>query len=219
MSKPAKKSQGGTRASRTRLEILAAAEQLFASRGFAATRLEDVADEVGVTRAALFYHFKDKQMLYNATIAHAFGSLDDELHALLDSTDKSIAKRIELAAAAWVDTIVARPPLARLILRFVADGYDEAPQAIFWDDQQLPIKFFSLFQEGCDKGELKPLHTNPFHVASAVIGTTVFYVGAMETLMPKGLFDPLVPEQVAIHKEEALRSTRRLLGIPEPDTA
>ena len=51
------------KAERTRAAILAAAESLFARRGYAATRLEDVAEAVGVKRAALFYHFRDKQAL------------------------------------------------------------------------------------------------------------------------------------------------------------
>src|SRR3546814_10910828 len=55
-----------SRAERTRAAILAAAEELFASRGFATTRLQDVADAVKMTRAALFYYFKDKQSLFDA---------------------------------------------------------------------------------------------------------------------------------------------------------
>jgi len=156
MRKPPKKAAGGARAGRTRSEILAAAEQLFASRGFAATRLEDVAEEVGLTRAALFYHFKDKQMLYDAMITNAFDSFNAQLHELLDSTELSISARIERAIGVWVDAIIARPTLARLILRFVADGYEQASQQIYGDDQLLPLKFFSLFEEGRKSGELQP---------------------------------------------------------------
>src|SRR5262252_5018884 len=63
------------KAARTRAAILAAAEQQFARRGFVATRLEDVAEAVDLKRAALFYHFRDKQSLYDAVVADAFGSL------------------------------------------------------------------------------------------------------------------------------------------------
>src|SRR3546814_12790427 len=64
-----------SRAERTRAAILAAAEELFASRGFATTRLEDVADAVKMTRAALFYYFKDKQSLFDAVLAASVGHL------------------------------------------------------------------------------------------------------------------------------------------------
>ena len=202
-----------SRGKRKRAVILEAAERLFATRGFAATRLEDVADEVGLTRAALFYHFKDKQTLYEAMLVDAFGSLATKLDATLTSTGHTIAERLEMAVEAWVDTIVNRPTLARLILRFVADGVEQPAQRVFFNNGDLPAKFWALFDEGRKTGELKPLHDEPFHTASAIIGTTVFYVGALSALVPIGQFEPLAPEQIAAHKEETLDSLRRLLGI------
>lgn len=207
-----------TRGGRKRAVILEVAERLFSSRGYAATRLEDVAEEVGLTRAALFYHFRDKQTLYDAMIVDAFGSLSSQLRDLLEADSGAIPSRIEKAAEAWVDAIVNRPTLARLILRFVADGIQQPWQRIFFDNEQIPAKFFSLFEEGRRSGELKPLHDDPFHSASAIIGTTVFYVGALSALLPDRQFEPLDPEQVAAHKREALHATRRLLGIPENES-
>ena len=49
----------------TRAEILAAAERHFAERGEAA-RLEDIAADVGIRRAAIFHYFRDKEELYAA---------------------------------------------------------------------------------------------------------------------------------------------------------
>ena len=95
---------------------------MFASSGYAATRLEDVAEAVGLTtRAALFYYFADKQTLYDATLENAFGSLASHLDEAL-STPGTIPQRIERAVEAWIDAIVARPTLGRLILRYVADA-------------------------------------------------------------------------------------------------
>jgi len=111
---------------------------------------------------------------------------------------------------------VSRPTLARLILRFVADGLEQPTQRIFFDHDDITLKFWTLFQEGRNRGVLHPLHEDPFHAASAVIGTTVFYVGALAALVPAGQFEPLDPEQVSAHKREALYATRRLLGIADP---
>jgi TetR/AcrR family transcriptional regulator len=201
-----------SKAERTKAAILAAAENHFSRLGFAATRLEDIADELGMTRAALFYYFKDKQMLYDAMIADAFGTLTNTLLELIDATDRSIAERLEQAVGAWVDAVVSRPNLARLIMRFVADGIDQPAMRIFTGNEQIPAKFFQLFQEGRQSGELKPLHDDPLHAASAILGTTVFYVSALAALLPNH-FEPLDPEQVAVHRREALHSARRLLGI------
>jgi len=56
------------RSARTRSGILGAAERLFAQRGYQATRLEEIAEQVGIRRASLFYYFKDKRALYDAVL-------------------------------------------------------------------------------------------------------------------------------------------------------
>ena len=203
---------GSTKAEKTKAVILNTAENYFSRLGFAATRLEDIAEDVGMTRAALFYYFKDKQMQFDATIANSFGALTNKLIELIDAEDIAISKKMELAVEAWVDSVISRPNLARLIMRFVADGLDQPTIQIFTGQEQIPERFFQLFREGKQSGELDPLHDDPFHAASAILGNTVFYVAALSALLPNQ-FEPLDPVQVAVHKSEALHSARRLLGI------
>ncbi len=50
----------------TRESLLAAALQVFRERGVAHTRLSDVAERAGVTRGAIYWHFKDKAELFQA---------------------------------------------------------------------------------------------------------------------------------------------------------
>ncbi|MBS0461370.1 MAG: TetR family transcriptional regulator [Proteobacteria bacterium] len=50
----------------TREVLLAAALQVFRERGVARTRLSDVAERAGVTRGAIYWHFKDKAELFQA---------------------------------------------------------------------------------------------------------------------------------------------------------
>jgi TetR/AcrR family transcriptional regulator len=212
---PASSARPLAKAQRTRAAILAAAERLFARRGFAGTRLEDVAEAVGLKRAALFYHFSDKQALYDAVIEDAFGALVARLD-LAFSAASPIATRIERAVEAWVDAIVERPTLARLILRHAAEAEERPKQFLFPEVERLLREAWSLFEQGRANGELEPLHDDIFHPASAVLGATVFYVSGLASLLPDGDFHPLAPEQVAAHKLDALRTVRRLLGIGVP---
>jgi TetR/AcrR family transcriptional regulator len=212
---PAAAARPPAKAERSRAAILAAAERLFARRGYAATRLEDVGEAVGLKRAALFYHFRDKQALYDAVIEDAFGALVARLDEAF-SVPSPIASRIERAVEAWVDAIVARPALARLILRYAAEAEERPAQSLFPAAERLVRTGWSLFEQGRASGELQPLHDDPFHSASALIGATVFYVTALASLLPPGDFDPLAPEQVAAHKRDALRTARRLFGIRRP---
>jgi TetR/AcrR family transcriptional regulator len=200
------------KAERTRVAILAAAEEQFARRGYVATRLEDIAAAVGLKRAALFYHFRDKQSLYDAVIAEAFSNLATRLEAAF-STQSPIAARVERAVEVWVDEMVARPALARLILRHAAEAEEHAAHDIFPGAAPLLATGWSLFEKGRASGALQPIHDNPFHAASAVLGATVFYVVGLSALLPDADFSPLAPDQVKEHKQNALQTLRLLLGI------
>ncbi|WP_423457618.1 TetR family transcriptional regulator [Ottowia sp. VDI28] len=50
----------------TRTALLDAAERVFQLRGVSRTSLSDIAQAAGVTRGALYWHFKDKAALFNA---------------------------------------------------------------------------------------------------------------------------------------------------------
>lgn len=52
----------------TRRALLDAARALFAERGFADTPTEDIVHAAGVTRGALYHHFKDKTALFSAVV-------------------------------------------------------------------------------------------------------------------------------------------------------
>ena len=55
-------------AQETRNSILDAAEHLFSERGVSRTSLEDIAQAAGVTRGAIYWHFKDKSDLFAAMV-------------------------------------------------------------------------------------------------------------------------------------------------------
>jgi len=51
-------------------QLLDASKRLFAAEGYAATSLETVAEEAGVTKGALYHHFKGKRELFAAVYDH-----------------------------------------------------------------------------------------------------------------------------------------------------
>ena len=59
----------------TRQNLLGAALKVFSRQGYASARLEDVAEEAGVTRGAIYWHFKNKADLYNTLVAETLGGI------------------------------------------------------------------------------------------------------------------------------------------------
>lgn len=63
----------------TREALLDAAERVFEQRGVARSSLADIAQAAGVTRGALYWHFKDKAELFNAMMERVTLPLESEL--------------------------------------------------------------------------------------------------------------------------------------------
>lgn len=91
----------GEPSSRTR--ILLQALPLFIDRGYAAVSMQDIADAVGMTKAALYYHFSDKEALFGEVYAFEMERIAHELEALLAGTGE-LRAALELTARYLLDT-------------------------------------------------------------------------------------------------------------------
>jgi AcrR family transcriptional regulator len=105
MATPVKpRSSRAVQAERTRQQILATAQRLFAERGYDATSLQMIADEMGLTKAAVYYHFRAKNEILLAAMRP--GLL--RLQALLDEAAaiRGRRARIEHIVNGMVDFLV-----------------------------------------------------------------------------------------------------------------
>ena len=67
-------------------QILRAASRAFARGGFAATSMDDVAAEAGITRLIVYRHFASKEVLYRAVLTAVADRLRDEFLAGMAGT-------------------------------------------------------------------------------------------------------------------------------------
>jgi len=102
----------GTAAHDTRSRLLDVALTLFSKHGIEGTSMQMIADELGVTKAALYYHFKSKDEITEAVALPAVHELDQ----ILDEarTKRSRGAQIEHALGGFVDLIVRKRTLIRL---------------------------------------------------------------------------------------------------------
>ncbi|MEW1863917.1 TetR family transcriptional regulator [Streptomyces sp. NBC_00669] len=92
-------------AEQTRQQILDTAQRLFSELGYSATSLQMIADELGLTKAAVYYHFRAKNDILHAALMpgiERMGTLLDEAAAL-----RGRRARIEHVVHGFVDFLVA----------------------------------------------------------------------------------------------------------------
>lgn len=112
------------RSERTRQRLLREARRLFAARGFEATSAQRVAERAGVTRAALYYHFRDKRVLFRAVCEEAEnGCIQDIARAVKGAS--GFWDQVDAAAQATLDAFLD-PAYVRIVFR---DG----PAVLGWE--------------------------------------------------------------------------------------
>ena len=68
-------------AQETRNAILDAAEVVFQKQGVSRTSLAEIAAAAGVTRGAIYWHFKNKEDVFNAMIERIVGAVNEVVGA------------------------------------------------------------------------------------------------------------------------------------------
>lgn len=115
----------------TRSRLLDTALKLFSEHGVEGTSLQMIADAYGVTKAAVYYHFKTKDELVAAIVGPPVQELDQVLDEAL--TKRSRNAQIDHALQGLVDLIVHHRALFGLInsdlgIRRVVKWTQEAPK-------------------------------------------------------------------------------------------
>lgn len=132
-----------TAAHDTRSRLLDTALRLFSDHGMEGTSMQMLADELGVTKAALYYHFKSKDEIAEAVVAPAL----QEMEQILDRarTKRGRGAQVEHALCGFVDLIVRQRTLISLFnsdpgIRRLVNRTLQAPR-----DENLNTKMRTVF--------------------------------------------------------------------------
>lgn len=101
----------------TRAGILQAALRLFVTRGYAETTIRDLAAEVGLTSAALYYHFPNKEACLEALVTPYLEDVDEMLRKHPAGSTALDQKERRALLSEYLALLMRSPDLTRLIDR------------------------------------------------------------------------------------------------------
>lgn len=140
-------------------KILAEATRLFVARGYNGISMREIAEALNVSKAALYYHYRNKQDLMIAILQDYLEEID---RLFLDplSTERSARQRIRH----MVEVIFSLPPERRAVIRLASQEMGQL-------DPQIRIQFGELYHQkfighieavlkaGVVSGELRAMDT------------------------------------------------------------
>jgi AcrR family transcriptional regulator len=98
-----------------RTVLVRTAEQLVGRDGAERVSLRAIARKTGVSHAALYHHFADRQALLAAVAASGFATLTDSMLARAESSDGPPWSRLQDAGVAYVLFAIEHPHIYRLM--------------------------------------------------------------------------------------------------------
>jgi AcrR family transcriptional regulator len=167
-----------------REEILAAAVKVFARKGFAASRIEDVAAEAGIGKGVVYLYFDSRDELL-LSVLRAYAAQTKTMLASLGSG--SPLERLERLVHLVINSAAAQPDHARVLL----DLWAMTPSIDDWADgpmrdmtsvyREYRGAVVDLLREASESGETRPGIGE--HHATVI-------VGAIEGCLLQWLLDP-----------------------------
>jgi AcrR family transcriptional regulator len=164
-------------------EIVAAALEVFAERGFAAARLDDVAHRAGVSKGTLYLYFDSKEELFKAVVRQALVPNIERAERLIvrypGPTGELVAQMLRGLIAA-----VAGSRLAAIPKLVIAESGNFPELARFYLDEVIRRGFrvmAAVLQRGIDRGEFRPVDVpNAVRTVIAPLLLTVLWKTSFE---------------------------------------
>jgi len=115
-------------------EITAAALAAFAEKGYAATRVDDVARRAGVSKGLLYLYFKTKEELFKAVIRSFIVPKIDALKSSIESSDLSATDFLRGPFLKFAASLPESP--AKVLVRLMISEGPRHPDltAYYWDN-------------------------------------------------------------------------------------
>lgn len=145
--------------SNRREQIFETAFQLFARYGYKKTTVEDIAGALGLTKGALYLYVKNKQDLYEKTVAWALMEWQQKVRdAVIDVTDP--VERFRVMAQSAIEHLLGNEELLALLTTetdFYADLVEKEPFAAIHRDSMMMIE--NVLIEGVESGAFASMDT------------------------------------------------------------
>lgn len=153
-------------------EITEAAMEAFAERGFAATKVEDVARRAGVSKGLLYLYFKTKEDLFKAVIRSFVSPKIDALTNTVENTELSAEEFLRGPFLTFARSVPNSP--ARILARLLISEGPKHPDLVGWYWENVVSRGLavlrSIIRKGVDNGDFRQSALDDFpHILVAPV--------------------------------------------------
>lgn len=136
-------------------QILTVALNLFMQKGYEQTSIQDIINELGgLTKGAIYHHFKSKEEIWQAVIDHAFKGVDEMLSGIRDDKELNGLEKLRKISQASLDN-AARNELASVGPNLLRNPKLLAAQIENILDKAVPVYIQPIIEQGMRDGSIR----------------------------------------------------------------
>ena len=165
-------------------ELLAAALDLFVERGFAATRLEDVARHAGVSKGTLYLYFENKESLFKSVVRTNMLPLLEEAESMVDQFQGNSADLFREVILGWW-AAVANTKLNGISKLMMAESGNFPELAQFYHAEVITrcdAVIVRMLEHGIQRGEFRGI--DPEQMKKVIVAPVLMLMLWSESLGP-----------------------------------
>ncbi|MDR1879459.1 MAG: TetR/AcrR family transcriptional regulator [Tannerellaceae bacterium] len=153
--------------------ILEAAKSVFVSKGYEATKMRDVAAKVGISRTAMHYYFRTKEMLFEAIFGQLIGSLLPDIDAMMRE-GTTILEKLPGIIQAYMSALEKNPLFPIFVINEMNRDPEHLYRAVVKNSVRIEpvIRLKRQISEEVEKGALK--NVSLMDISSTLLGLIVF---------------------------------------------
>lgn len=103
--------------SEKQLQIMEAAEMLFAEKGFNGTSVRDISEKAGVNLAMISYYFGSKDKLFEALFKYRAEATKVKIETIIGRSDLSALEKVNLLIDSYIEKIMGQQCFHRVLAR------------------------------------------------------------------------------------------------------
>ena len=136
-------------------QILTVALNLFMQKGYEQTSIQDIINELGgLTKGAIYHHFKSKEEIWQAVIDHAFKGVDEMLSGIRDDKELNGLEKLRKISQASLDN-AARNELASVGPNLLRNPKLLAAQIENILEKAVPVYIQPIIEQGMRDGSIR----------------------------------------------------------------
>jgi AcrR family transcriptional regulator len=185
-------------------EIVQAALEVFAERGFAAAKLDEIAAKAGISKGALYLYFETKEDIFRAVVREAVAPNLDVVEAVLDQTTTPFPDLLRMVFVR-ISLMIETTRLGAVAKLVIGESRNFPELARVWHDEVVSRALAALsgaLDRAQGRGEIRS--GNPRLQAFSIMGPILMGVLWQETFTPVGAPALNLRDLIAQHGEAVL---------------